>query len=552
MSIAILAPKGTGIAENQNYLPTLVQGELVSNFSGYSAISVLDRVSLDEQYAELLSGYYDDDAKAGQDLGHLPPTEYIMSGSITKTAAGYALQMRITKTADKMTAASYSGTCTFAELDNLSGIRRASLDLLEKMGVTPTERARTELAGAATQQSVSAQTALAQGIVSQKSGTTVESLIYYYQAAAFDPSLLEAAGRASVMTASITSGNIGADVRNDIQWRNDWVARLEECERFFDNLFKTSTPPYQLAYSINLIQGDINYDKKTVPLSFTVYIDSDKVWFNSVERALQTVLDGLVATGRKRAWNLDMWPETTVTNLKPFRSGKKTFNVVAELLNDKGRVIASQNISLPVMWQFKVISALARRVDFENFFDPDNGRNIIYRIYREHQNHDVRFADVKVDDLSDAMTIRIASVNGVDAQTATKNGDLQITATGYSADGYCILRGWITGYKGSPGAIVIPDTILGQTVTSIGKRAFENNNLTSVTIPNSVTYIGVYAFANNNLTSVTLPANVELDYHSFDGVYWDYYYLDHFYDAGGKKAGTYVLNKKKRKWSLQK
>jgi hypothetical protein len=90
-SIAILAPTGTGLAENQNYLPTLVQGEFVSNFSGYSAISVLDRVSLDEQYAELLSGYYDDDAKAGQDLGHLPPTEYIMSGSITKTATGYAL-----------------------------------------------------------------------------------------------------------------------------------------------------------------------------------------------------------------------------------------------------------------------------------------------------------------------------------------------------------------------------------------------------------------------------------------------------------------------------
>jgi hypothetical protein len=148
---------------------------------------------------------------AGQDLGRLPPTDYIMGGNITKTATGYNLQMSITKTADKMTAVSYSGTCTFAELDNLSGIRRASLDLLEKMGVTPTEGAKTELAGAASQQAVNGRTALAQGIVSQKSGTMVESLTYYYQAAAFDPTLLEAAGRTSVMTASITSGNIGAE-----------------------------------------------------------------------------------------------------------------------------------------------------------------------------------------------------------------------------------------------------------------------------------------------------------------------------------------------------
>jgi hypothetical protein len=186
VSLAILVPKAAGLADNQNYLPALVQGELVSNFSGYSAIAVLDRERLDEQYAELLSGYYDDNANAGQDLGHLTPTDYIMGGNITKTATGYALQIQITKTSDKMTAASYSGTCSFAELDNLTGIRRASLDLLQKMGVVPTARTRTELAGAAANNHVSAQTALAQGITAQKSGTEVAALSYYYQAAAFD------------------------------------------------------------------------------------------------------------------------------------------------------------------------------------------------------------------------------------------------------------------------------------------------------------------------------------------------------------------------------
>ena len=45
-------------------------------------------------------------------------------------------------------------------------------------------------------------------------------------------------------------------------------------------------------------------------------------------------------------------------------------------------------------------------------------------------------------------------------------------------------------------------------VTSIGYGAFENNKLTSVTIPSSVKTIESGAFQNNQLTEVTLPASV--------------------------------------------
>jgi hypothetical protein len=74
-SLAILAPNAVGLAESQGYLPALVQGEFVSNFSGFSAIEILDRQRLDEHYAELLSGYYND--SAGSDLGRLTPTTHI-------------------------------------------------------------------------------------------------------------------------------------------------------------------------------------------------------------------------------------------------------------------------------------------------------------------------------------------------------------------------------------------------------------------------------------------------------------------------------------------
>src|SRR4030095_4525524 len=68
----------------------------------------------------------------------------------------------------------------------------------------------------------------------------------------------------------------------------------------------------------------------------------------------------------------------------------------------------------------------------------------------------------------------------------------------------------ITGYTGPGGAVVVPDTIDGRPVTSIGYHAFAfNASLTSVTIPNSVINIGNAAFeVCASLTSVTLGNSV--------------------------------------------
>ena len=54
----------------------------------------------------------------------------------------------------------------------------------------------------------------------------------------------------------------------------------------------------------------------------------------------------------------------------------------------------------------------------------------------------------------------------------------------------------------------LTNVTIGSGVTSIGDSAFSHNNLTNVTIPNSVTSIGYRAFQNNSLTSVTIPSSV--------------------------------------------
>ncbi|OUV57839.1 MAG: hypothetical protein CBC73_00075 [Flavobacteriales bacterium TMED113] len=64
-------------------------------------------------------------------------------------------------------------------------------------------------------------------------------------------------------------------------------------------------------------------------------------------------------------------------------------------------------------------------------------------------------------------------------------------------------------YVSARGELVIPATIDGKPVTSIGGDAFVDSRLTSITIPNSVTSIGDFAFYDcASLTSITIPNSV--------------------------------------------
>ncbi|MDB4488538.1 leucine-rich repeat protein [Akkermansiaceae bacterium] len=58
------------------------------------------------------------------------------------------------------------------------------------------------------------------------------------------------------------------------------------------------------------------------------------------------------------------------------------------------------------------------------------------------------------------------------------------------------------------GELIIPKTIEGYPVTSIGNAVFYRSSLTSVTIPDSVTSMGSSAFKNSSLRSITIPDSV--------------------------------------------
>ena len=109
---------------------------------------------------------------------------------------------------------------------------------------------------------------------------------------------------------------------------------------------------------------------------------------------------------------------------------------------------------------------------------------------------------------------------GLDQSTMmNKSFSGKIVATGttyHTTDESCFTfnssTGSITGYSYTcPTDVIIPPTINGVAVSSIGDYAFfqrESGSLTSVVIPNSVTTIGEEAFGANSLTSVVIPNSV--------------------------------------------
>ncbi|MCL2834985.1 MAG: leucine-rich repeat domain-containing protein [Treponema sp.] len=526
MRLGILPPASQGLSNDLAYLPALVQGVLVANISKYSAISVLDRLALDKVIDETQDLTYEDNA-AIVSLGHVANVGCIMTGNIIRTSTGYNLQLNVTDTTDNAkTLAAYSGVCTTAEMDDQTAIQKASMDLLEQMGVKLSAKARNELARADTPETINAQTALAQGVTAQRQGLEVEALSFFIQASNYDPELAEADSRLKILTASMANSNNGTDARNDIALRRQWIQRLQETEAYYRDYTK-GIQPYYLVYDTNIKQGDVNYQNETVSLSFGMSFVPDTMWVNTINGVIQTVEKGLIATGKAETWGLD-WPDTSVSMNSPFTAKTNNLAVSAEIFNAQGRSIGKQTVTVPY------------------------GYFVRYGMTSPKQQWEgtVSFPAVDTKLITDQLTIKIVTIDGNPAEAVARQRSISITTaeefgqkirlSGSATDETLFTfkdNGTITGYIGTKTNVVIPSTIKGVLITEIGggpsddspgafgkkgltnvtipnsvrvigDRAFMNNELASISIPNSVISIGLGAFANNKLTSVTIPNSI--------------------------------------------
>ena len=87
---------------------------------------------------------------------------------------------------------------------------------------------------------------------------------------------------------------------------------------------------------------------------------------------------------------------------------------------------------------------------------------------------------------------------------------------------------------------IISSLTIGQNVTTIGDRVFENNSLSSISIPNSVTSIGYSAFADNPITSIRIGANVKLGSVDSNGILGQNTGFNTAYANNNSRAGTYT------------
>jgi len=543
ISLAAIEPVGKGLTPNDQWLLPFIHHSITGDLGKFSAMTVFDRQNLEKllaEHTEFKPGEYSDEDYVK--IGQLTNARYILNGTISKTGSTYTLEFTLTdtQTSEKTltevkvvtvipaSTDEESGETKAAEtaevtelvevesgkrkvtltrtsvtqisLENLSAVKGVSAELLTEIGVALTDRGLAELKEPLSISTVNAETSLARGIIAQRQGKEAAALSYLFQAASLSPSLAEAEKRSSALTAQITGGIAGKDLRDDLNWRRDWVARLTETENFISAL----TPPYTLFYSTMVEVGTTNYQTETVELKIQTNMQAS--WIPFIQRALQVVYDGLNATNRKNEWGLAAWPSKGLTNANPFASQKQyNIQVAFELLNDKDQVIGKQTSNIRPAFGF-------------TFNNNKVGVN-----YTEDSFSTVSFNGVKINDITDILKVRIASVTGTPAQSA-QLPTVAFLGTVQQWNSYRfyplldISNGVIRGFKKSASAneiaqysnlIILPDawgTPLG--ITSVKNLAFYEKQLTSVSIPDGAASIGDFAFAKNQLTGVSLPDSV--------------------------------------------
>jgi len=402
--LAVLAPQVQG--NIPDYLPLYIQGMLNNNIKKFSAINLIDRQNLNMIITEqnlAASGRFSD--KDFISIGNLTNAQYFLFGTVQRLSGNrYSLQISVTEASTGIRKASFMKDGTSAQFEeNGAIINEATVELLEQLGVQLTTVGKqTILAGNTT--TVLAETGLAKGITAQATGAEVKALFNFAQAITFDPSQLEALSRLNTLSTNISGGTISQRIVNDIQARDRWLEVFKETTKFYND-----HPPFELIFDPSLIQiGETDYVKRTATLGMKINLEPSIAGFNS----LNTLLEGLDKTGRRKQWGFYTWP---LYDIKPKTTGtvlfdgKETFNckVDVTLLNEKNKTLGNSSIILNT-----------EKIKFSSF-----GDNIIIP---ESVGGIVNFSNVKVEDLTDTLTIVITAVNNIPSAKLNTLGYIKI------------------------------------------------------------------------------------------------------------------------------
>jgi hypothetical protein len=403
--LAVLEPEMRGADAADAWLPVYVQGLLHSAFRKYSAMTLIDRQNLSRILAEQdLATNARFSERDFISIGNLTNAEYFLTGTVQKLPTGdFSVSLSITGAGSGESRASFMRTGSAADLQDGTLINGAVESLLAQMGVTLTETGRRSLISGR-YLVARAEAGFARGLAAQESGAAVEALLNYSQAAAFDPSRLEALARLGSISQEIGGGSVSADIINDIQARNAWIAAFRETAAFFN-----SHPPFEISYDPNLLQiGVTDYANNRADLAMRIRVAPSEAGFT----ALNALLEGLEKTGRRELWGfagwpfLDIRPRASETTLFP---GQRSFRFAVQtaLVNEEGKVIARGNLTLET-------GRLAFRAGDKVVKAPEGVLG------------QVLYPRVNAADLSPTLTVVIAGVNNLSGRQISETGYMRI------------------------------------------------------------------------------------------------------------------------------
>jgi hypothetical protein len=469
----VLLPVGTDLPENEKWILSYSQAILTNNFSQYTAMTIIDKQNIDkiiDEQIKSLSGNYSDETAAR--IGHLLDSEYDLYGTIKKIPGNqYTVNFSVSNKETGQRIASFLENTSLLQIHRTTILNKACANIIEQMGIILSTTNRQTLLADQSENIITAQSSLARGITAERSGANIEALSYYMQAATLNSSSAEINTRLNSTSQKIFTGDLKSSLQNEVQQKRAWLQVLNDCAKAYDNII-----PFQLEIG-RLRVGNMDIVKETQEFTIDLNIQpvpaSMKLLENVLEEYLKIGYEKMLAYGfidqNLRGWpnfdsssnaslpsfhkNFSPWPWTG----RNFEAGEKEmeFNIVVALVNENGKEFR-QKINLtgkirrsrdhfrkepyqvsdfpPSVYVKRdqhplqyVIAYVLRDTKGElkhigNSKDFWIGGITIQGTYGQTFSSRRLTFNIPADDLTNKYTIKLISINGIDADIIALNG----------------------------------------------------------------------------------------------------------------------------------
>lgn len=459
----VLLPVGADFSESDKWILSYSQAILTNNFSKYTSMTIIDKQNIDwiiDEQIKSLSGNYSEETEVL--IGHMIDSEYDLYGTIRKIPGNlYSLSFSVTHKESGQRIASFLENSSLLQIHRTTVLNKASVTLMEQMGITLTTTNRQALLTDQNETVIATQSSLARGITAERSGSSMEAISHYLQAAALDPSSVEIKTRLNNTSRQVFTGDLKSGLQNEIQQKRAWLQILNDCAKAYDNII-----PFQLVIE-RLQIGKVDLVKETQEFSVRTNLwairDSTKLLENVLEEYLKIGYEKMLAYGFIDQY-LKGWPiENSPSNAKlpafhkdfrpwPWPSGEKKemrFNIVIALVNENGKEFRQDTTLIGEIHRNLVINNNPYKIgDFgpnefiKHISHSSLGQYSFGYVIRDEKGvikgnlvHGflIKFDDSKLlkfnipaDDLTNKYTIKLISINGIDADTIALNGYMRV------------------------------------------------------------------------------------------------------------------------------